>query len=582
MPNDRKTIFLLISQKKRKEKISLEKITTAACLPLANPGLPMSARAPPPGAARYPLGAVLGRGTYGIVYACGALAVKELQRGGVTADTLPHLPEVAAHAALGGSSGGVVAALLDAEVVDGRARLVFERATENLYEALARARLRAPPAPPPPAAAAARAAAAQLRSLVAALAAVHAAGLVHRDVKPENCLLYGAGGGLRLADLGCARPAAPHRRPLTPYVSTLWYRAPEVLLRLPYGAPVDVFAAGCIAAEIFALAPLAPGSSEADQLRLLARALGAPPRDLVAAAAAGAAAGSAAAAAGALLLLGGAPLSVEQRAARLAHAMPGAPAAARDLVARMLAWRPQERPTAAECARHPFLAGGAEAGGGEEGGTGSAVGAPLQQQGTEATSAAAAAAAATLRLFDVRGLAGALSAAAGSAAAALKRRRPAAMTVRPVVPPPLPPPARPACAAAAAASPLPEAVLSPTLPPRRASLPAAAAQPPAGDAPDWQRAAAAAHAGLPPPRGYAGAHGGSRGVAASSFTPVTALRAPVPPLPPSPPLRLHPLSSRYAPISLLQAPAAAGAPSPAWRPPPPPPPGRALPWAPRR
>jgi len=47
------------------------------------------------------------------------------------------------------------------------------------------------------------------------------------------------------------------------YVSTRWYRAPEVLLRAPaYGAPIDVFAVGAIMAELYTLRPLFPGSSE--------------------------------------------------------------------------------------------------------------------------------------------------------------------------------------------------------------------------------------------------------------------------------------------------------------------------------
>lgn len=63
--------------------------------------------------------------------------------------------------------------------------------------------------------------------------------------------------------------------PYTEYVSTRWYRAPEVLLRSPYySSPIDMFALGGIAAELFTLRPLFPGSSEQDELyrvRLLAR-----------------------------------------------------------------------------------------------------------------------------------------------------------------------------------------------------------------------------------------------------------------------------------------------------------------------
>ena len=50
------------------------------------------------------------------------------------------------------------------------------------------------------------------------------------------------------------------RPPFTDYVSTRWYRAPEILLRDPnYNAPIDIFAMGCIMAELFTMRPLFPG-----------------------------------------------------------------------------------------------------------------------------------------------------------------------------------------------------------------------------------------------------------------------------------------------------------------------------------
>jgi len=55
---------------------------------------------------------------------------------------------------------------------------------------------------------------------------------------------------------------------LSEYISTRWYRAPEVLLRSRfYNAPVDVFAVGCIMAELYMLRPLFPGNSESDMIQ---------------------------------------------------------------------------------------------------------------------------------------------------------------------------------------------------------------------------------------------------------------------------------------------------------------------------
>ena len=135
-----------------------------------------------------------------------------------------------------------------------------------------------------------------LRRMLSALAQVAAAGYVHRDVKPENILLAavsgsgsGAGSGVvrpLLADFGQIRRLTTTSRDgsdssattkLTPYVSTRWYRAPEVLLRVgTYDAKIDVWAAGCTLLELLTGRPAFAGSSEADQFYRLCVALGPP------------------------------------------------------------------------------------------------------------------------------------------------------------------------------------------------------------------------------------------------------------------------------------------------------------------
>lgn len=67
------------------------------------------------------------------------------------------------------------------------------------------------------------------------------------------------------------------RPPYTDYVSTRWYRAPEVLLRsVNYNSPIDIWAIGTIMAELYTLRPLLPGSSEVDELYKITALLGAP------------------------------------------------------------------------------------------------------------------------------------------------------------------------------------------------------------------------------------------------------------------------------------------------------------------
>lgn len=76
----------------------------------------------------------------------------------------------------------------------------------------------------------------------------------------ENLLVRGS--LIKIADFGLARELSS-QPPYTEYVSTRWYRAPEVLLRkMDYSAPVDMFAVGAIMAELFTLKPLFPGLTE--------------------------------------------------------------------------------------------------------------------------------------------------------------------------------------------------------------------------------------------------------------------------------------------------------------------------------
>ena len=102
------------------------------------------------------------------------------------------------------------------------------------------------------------------RDILRGLSHMHRRGFFHRDIKPENILV--TKGLCKIADLGCAREvrSAP---PYTDYVSTRWYRAPELLLgSASYGPGVDCWGLGCALAEMYLGAPLFPGTSDLDQL----------------------------------------------------------------------------------------------------------------------------------------------------------------------------------------------------------------------------------------------------------------------------------------------------------------------------
>ena len=81
---------------------------------------------------------------------------------------------------------------------------------------------------------------------------------------------------VKLADFGLARETRS-KPPYTEYVSTRWYRAPEVLLKSrDYSNPVDMWALGTIMAELVNLRPMFPGKREADQLYKITEILGDP------------------------------------------------------------------------------------------------------------------------------------------------------------------------------------------------------------------------------------------------------------------------------------------------------------------
>ncbi|PVD19221.1 hypothetical protein C0Q70_19706 [Pomacea canaliculata] len=105
---------------------------------------------------------------------------------------------------------------------------------------------------------------------------LHAHWVLHRDLKPNN-LLINDSGVLKIADFGLAKFFGSPSRINSHQVVTRWYRCPELLFGArQYNTGVDMWAAGCILAELLIRAPFLQGDSDLDQLSRIFQVLGTP------------------------------------------------------------------------------------------------------------------------------------------------------------------------------------------------------------------------------------------------------------------------------------------------------------------
>jgi serine/threonine protein kinase len=174
---------------------------------------------------------------------------------------------------------------------------------------------------------------------------VHSANVIHRDLKPGN-LLINSDCELKICDFGLARVANPDDGPefLSEYVTTRWYRAPEVLLGYnKYNNSIDMWSIGCIFAELIARQPIFPGQNVLEQLGLIVRVLGSPTdedlRDCIHPKA--------------LEFMRSLPYCEKQSFSDL---FPTVDPEAIDLLGRMLVWDPAKRISVEDALSHPFLA----------------------------------------------------------------------------------------------------------------------------------------------------------------------------------------------------------------------------------
>ena len=165
--------------------------------------------------------------------------------------------------------------------VEGQVNYIFEYCDCNLYEFIEKHRDAKKSIPEP-----------VIREIVLQIIKgtkyLHSKKYFHRDLKPENILLvlnkyslsHMVNGEIKvkIADFGTAKEIPTNNLlPMTEYVCTRWYRAPECILRVEnYDEKTDVWAIGCIMAELYNLYAIFPGENEFDQINQVFKILGTP------------------------------------------------------------------------------------------------------------------------------------------------------------------------------------------------------------------------------------------------------------------------------------------------------------------
>lgn len=103
--------------------------------------------------------------------------------------------------------------------------------------------------------------------------------IIHCDLKPENILLKRKNKtGIKVIDLGSSW--YQHEQVYT-YIQSRFYRAPEIMLGIPYTPAIDMWSFAWILVELFIGYPLFPGESEEEQFNLIMEYKGIPPINML-------------------------------------------------------------------------------------------------------------------------------------------------------------------------------------------------------------------------------------------------------------------------------------------------------------
>ncbi|XP_041836121.1 homeodomain-interacting protein kinase 1 isoform X3 [Melanotaenia boesemani] len=223
----------------------------------------------------------LGRGTFGQVAKCWKRGTNEI----VAIKILKNHPS---YARQGQIEVGILTRL-SAENADeynfvrsyecfqhkGHTCLVFEMLEQNLYDFLKHSKFSPLPL---------RHIRPILQQVATALMKLKSLGLIHADLKPENIMLVDPlkqPYRVKVIDFGSASHVS--KAVCSTYLQSRYYRAPEIILGLPFCEAIDMWSLGCVIAELFLGWPLYPGASEYDQIRYISQTQGLPAEYLLSA-----------------------------------------------------------------------------------------------------------------------------------------------------------------------------------------------------------------------------------------------------------------------------------------------------------
>ena len=103
--------------------------------------------------------------------------------------------------------------------------------------------------------------------------------VLHADLKPDNILVNQERSKLKICDLGTASKARDAE--ITPYLVSRFYRAPEVILGMPFDYAIDMWSIGCTLFELYTGRILFAGSDNNQMLRVMQECRGKFPKRVI-------------------------------------------------------------------------------------------------------------------------------------------------------------------------------------------------------------------------------------------------------------------------------------------------------------